>query len=39
VDLDQFTSHYRPVPPMTVAEGIAFLKKMDQEMASQGAAK
>ncbi len=33
VDLDQFTSEYRPISGMTVAQGIAFLKKMDQEMA------
>jgi hypothetical protein len=35
VDLDQFTSHYRPVSGMTVAQGIAFLKKVDQEVADK----
>jgi hypothetical protein len=33
VDLDQFTSSYRPVSGMSVAEGIAFLKKINQEVA------
>ena len=33
VDLEQFTSNYRPVSGMSVAEGIAFLKKMDREVA------
>jgi hypothetical protein len=38
VDLDQFTADYRPVSGMTVEQGIAFLKRIDQEIASNAAA-